>query len=94
MADRLAQPLAQRSHPFLCPLSIYRGHPSPEYVRFNAELQAFAQQVSFLSNLQTNGKLACEEAYAQIESLWQQLQQSYWQFLDAGLSNSCDHEQL
>ncbi len=92
MADQFATSQAHRSNPFLYPLSTYRGHPSPANVRFDAALQTFAQQVSIVSNLQTNGKLACEEAYTQLESLWQQLRQSHRQLLRDSLSEYSDRE--
>jgi hypothetical protein len=39
-------------------------------------LQQFATQVSYVSCLQTGGKLGSEEAYLQIQSLYKQLQQA------------------
>jgi hypothetical protein len=61
---------------FLYPRSHYRGQFSPETLAFNANLQEFAQKVSFISGLQTNGKLEPEQAYEQVKSLWKQLKQS------------------
>ncbi|MBD2301852.1 hypothetical protein H6G80_24395 [Nostoc sp. FACHB-87] len=58
---------------FLYPRSCYYGQFKPEYLVFNASLQEFAQRVSYISNLQTNGKLSPEEAYQQIRTLWKQL---------------------
>lgn len=43
---------------FLYPRSRYYGQFKPEYLVFNANLQEFAQRVSYISNLQTNGKLS------------------------------------
>jgi hypothetical protein len=43
---------------------------------FNANLQEFAQQVGYISALETNGKLSPEVAFDQIQQLWHQLQQS------------------
>jgi hypothetical protein len=43
---------------------------------FNANLQEFAQRVSLISGLQTNGKLSPEESYQQIHRLWKQLKRS------------------
>lgn len=62
---------------FLYPHSRYRGKFKPKYLAFNANLQIFAQRVTFISNLETNGKLSPQESYKKIESLWQQLQSSY-----------------
>ena len=61
---------------FLYPQSRYYGRFSPEYLAFNANLQEFAQRVSYISALQTGGKLSPEQAYEQVECLWQQLKQS------------------
>ncbi|WP_414553128.1 hypothetical protein [Anabaena sp. CCY 0017] len=61
---------------FLYPQSSYYGQFQPEYLAFNANLQEFAQRVSYISNLQTGGKLSPEEAYNQIKMLWKQLKQS------------------
>lgn len=58
---------------FLYPRSRYYGRFKPEYLVFNANLQEFAQRVGYISNLQTNGKLSPEEAYAEIKTLWKQL---------------------
>jgi hypothetical protein len=61
---------------FLNPRGRYRGEVKPENLVFNANLQEFAVRVSYLCNLQTNGKLSPEEAYEQIKALWQQLDDS------------------
>ncbi|MER3494658.1 MAG: hypothetical protein C4323_21885 [Mastigocladus sp. ERB_26_2] len=61
---------------FLYPHSSYRGQVKPENLVFNANLQEFAQKVSFIANLETSGKLAPEEAYSQIKMLWKQLKLS------------------
>ncbi|MBD2359856.1 hypothetical protein [Anabaena sp. UHCC 0399] len=58
---------------FLYPRSCYYGQFKPEYLVFNANLQEFAQRVSYISNLQTNGKLSPQEAYHEIKTLWKQL---------------------
>lgn len=43
---------------------------------FNANLQEFAQRISYISGLQTGGKLSPDEAYDQIRSLYKQLKRS------------------
>ncbi|BAZ37094.1 hypothetical protein NIES4101_30150 [Calothrix sp. NIES-4101] len=58
---------------FIYPRFPYRGKFKPEYLVFNANLQEFAQRVSYISSLQTGGKLSPEEAYTQIKILWKQL---------------------
>ncbi|MBW4500325.1 MAG: hypothetical protein KME57_12370 [Scytonema hyalinum WJT4-NPBG1] len=61
---------------FLYPRSRYYGQVKPENLIFNANLQKFAQQIGYIVSLQTGGKLSPEEAYQQIEALWQQLKLS------------------
>ncbi|GJD19840.1 hypothetical protein RIVM261_047960 [Rivularia sp. IAM M-261] len=61
---------------FLYPRYPYRGHFTPEYLLFNANLQEFSQRVGYISSLQTSGKIAPEEAYEQVETLWEQLKQA------------------
>ncbi|HEY9848717.1 MAG TPA: hypothetical protein V6D28_04630 [Leptolyngbyaceae cyanobacterium] len=43
---------------------------------FNANLQKFAQSISYLCNLETAGKISPIEAFQKMENLWQQLEQS------------------
>jgi hypothetical protein len=61
---------------FLYPHRSYRGEFTPENLVFNANLQEFAQKVSYICNLETNGKLASQDAYKQIKNLWKDLQKS------------------
>ena len=61
---------------FLFPRSSYRGNVRPENLVFNANMQEFAQRVSFIVNLETNGKITPEESYRQIKVLWKQVKQS------------------
>ena len=61
---------------FFYPRSRYYGEDKPVNLEFNSELQAFVTRVSYLANLVTNGKIPPINAYQQIESLWEQLQQS------------------
>jgi hypothetical protein len=62
---------------FLYPRSRYRGKIDPASLVFNANLQEFSQRVSYISGLQTAGKLSPDESLQKIQSLWQQLQRSY-----------------
>ena len=66
---------------FLYPIGCYHGRGKPENLVFNANLQEFSQKVSYISNLETNGKLSPYEAYKQIKSLWKQLKRSKKQLL-------------
>jgi hypothetical protein len=61
---------------FLFPHSRYRGNVGPENLVFNANLQEFSQRVSFITNLETNGKITPEESYREVKGLWKQLKQS------------------
>ncbi len=61
---------------FLCPRARYYGQVQPQNLVFNANLQEFAQRVSFIASLETGGKLPPGEAYKQIQALWKQLKRS------------------
>lgn len=61
---------------FLYPRSRYHGKIKPENLVFNANLQEFAQQVSYICNLETAGKISPEDAYQRIRLLWHQLKQT------------------
>ncbi|MBH8572158.1 hypothetical protein I8752_03735 [Nostocaceae cyanobacterium CENA369] len=58
---------------FLYPRGRYYGQVKPENLVFNANLQEFAQRVSYVCNLETGGKISPDEAYEQIKGLWKQL---------------------
>jgi hypothetical protein len=79
-------------HNFLYPLSRYRGNVKPESLVFNANLQEFSQQIGYICNLQTGGKLEPGEAYQHIRSLWHQLKQSYQQLGIDKLSSDSSSE--
>lgn len=72
----MEKPIFVDKNSFLCPHSRYYGSPKPENLLFNANLQEFAQKISYIVNLQTGGKLGSEEAYERIEALWKQLELS------------------
>ncbi len=61
---------------FLYPRGRYYGQVKPENLVFNANLQEFAQRVSYICNLETAGKLSPEESYEKIRALWKQLKRS------------------
>lgn len=67
------EPNQEDKKKFLYPYSRYYGQVKPENLVFNANLQEFAQKVSYITNLETNGKLDPEDAYKQIKALWKQL---------------------
>ncbi|NJP10735.1 MAG: hypothetical protein HC866_15695 [Leptolyngbyaceae cyanobacterium RU_5_1] len=64
------------SSDFLYPRSRYHGQFTPENLVFNANLQEFAQRVTYICNLETGGKISSEEAYRQIKDLYKRLKQS------------------
>jgi isopropylmalate/homocitrate/citramalate synthase len=61
---------------FLYPRGRYYGQVKPENLVFNANLQEFAQKISYICNLETGGKLPPEEAYEQIKALWKELRRT------------------
>lgn len=61
---------------FLYPQSRYRGQFTPEHLAFNANLQEFAQRISYICALETGGKLSPDEAYEKIRDSWKQLKRS------------------
>lgn len=61
---------------FLNPRSRYYGEVKPENLVFNANLQEFANRVTIVCGLETNGKMAPDEAYREIKSVWKQLKRS------------------
>ncbi|MDJ0689157.1 MAG: hypothetical protein QNJ41_11665 [Xenococcaceae cyanobacterium MO_188.B32] len=66
----------QDKYNFLYPHNSYRGEVKPENLVFNANLQEFAQKVSYICNLETGGKIPPEDAYKQIKSLWKKIKRS------------------
>jgi isopropylmalate/homocitrate/citramalate synthase len=73
---------------FLKPLSGYHGEFTPNNLAFNANLQEFAQQVTYLCNLETNGKITPEETYRQIKQFCEQLERSKQELLENTNFNS------
>jgi hypothetical protein len=78
---------------FVFPRSRYYGEFTPENVVFNANLQEFAQRVSFICNLETSGKITPEEAYDAVKELWNVLKTSKRQ-LKIGEPKSDDRPEL
>lgn len=75
---------------FLYPQHRYRGPFTPEYLAFNANLQEFSQKISYISALETGGKLSPEQAYEQVKCLWKQLKQSK-KAMGIGVAASSEH---
>ncbi len=67
---------------FLYPTGKYYGEFTPQNLVFNANLQQFAQQVSYLCALETNGKISSQDAYDEIKKFWKKLKQSKKELLD------------
>jgi hypothetical protein len=61
---------------FLYPQNRYYGEVKPENLVFNANLQLFTQRVGYISALASNGKIPVEQAFAQIDALWEQVEKS------------------
>jgi len=55
---------------FLHSRSPYYGRPDADAVEVNQHLQDFAQQVGYVCNLHTGGRLSSQEAFEQLERLW------------------------
>ena len=60
----------------LYPRSRYYGKFTPKNLAFNANLQEFAQKVSYICALETNGKISSSQAYHDIKALWKQVKRS------------------
>jgi len=67
---------------FFNPRTSYRGEFTPENLAFNANLQEFANKVTVICALETNGKISPSDAYYQIKELWKKLQESKRNLLD------------
>ncbi len=61
---------------FLYPRSAYHGEVKPENLVFNANIQEFAQKVSYIASLETAGKMTEREAYHEIKRLFKQLKRT------------------
>lgn len=70
------QPQNPNIDPLLYPRSTYRGEFTPKNLVFNANLQEFAQRISYICALETNGKLTATEAYEQVKHLYKDLKRS------------------
>ena len=77
-----ATPLAGVQAP-LEGFSRYRGADwSPKKLAFHQNLEQFADRIGLIVALQAGGKLEQDAAYAQIRSLWKQLDASRSHLLD------------
>ncbi|MEH2409208.1 DUF7219 family protein [Nostoc sp.] len=72
----MLQPNYEEKNSFLYPRDRYYGQVKPKNLIFNANLQEFAQRISYITSLETGGKLSPEEAFNQMEALWKQLERS------------------
>lgn len=81
----MSQPENNDKDNFLYPKGTYRGEitpNNPNNLVFNANLQEFAQKVSYICGLETNGKITSKEAYNRIKELWHQIKSSKKELLD------------
>ncbi|ELS04309.1 hypothetical protein Xen7305DRAFT_00040380 [Xenococcus sp. PCC 7305] len=67
---------------FLYPTSKYYGEFTPQNLVFNSNLQQFAQTVSYICSLESNGKLTPHEAYEAIRKSYKELRKSKKELLD------------
>ncbi|MEH1924723.1 DUF7219 family protein [Nostoc sp.] len=72
----MLKPNHEDKNSFLYPRDRYHGKFQPNNLVFNANLQEFSQRVSYITSLETGGKLSPEEAFSQIEALWKRLEDS------------------
>jgi hypothetical protein len=68
---------------FFYPRSRYRGDFTPQQLAFNANLQEFAQRVGILCSLETGGKIKASQAFNEIKQMWEQLEASKDELIDA-----------
>lgn len=61
---------------YLYPRSRYYGEFKPNNLVFNANLQEFAQRISYICNLEMSGRISPADAYQQIKQLYKQLKKS------------------
>jgi hypothetical protein len=61
---------------FLYPRSRYYGEFTPENLVFNANLQEFAQKVSYLCAMETGGKITADQAYKEIKTMYRELKKT------------------
>ncbi|MEH1924498.1 DUF7219 family protein [Nostoc sp.] len=80
----MTQSNSQDKNSFLYPRSRYYGKFQPENLVFNANLQEFAQKITYITCLETGGKLSQDEAYERIKVLWKQLKHSKKQLAIGG----------
>lgn len=72
----MEDPNAHQEDAFLHPYSRYYGKFDPVRFLFDANLQEFAQKISYICALETGGKLSSIEAYKEIKKLWKDLKKS------------------
>lgn len=61
---------------FLYSRGRYYGKFTPAHLVFNANLQEFAQRVSYICALETGGKMSPGDAYQEVKRLYKQLKKS------------------
>ena len=61
---------------FIYPRLEFHGEDRADYVRFDHELQDFAQRTAMISSLEISGKISPLEAYRRIEFLFQKLKRT------------------
>ena len=69
---------------FVFPRLEFHGEDRADYVRFDQELQDFAQRTAMISSLETSGKISPLEAYRRIEFMFHKLKRSRRQIRPIG----------
>lgn len=59
---------------FLYGYASYRQSNRPECRAFNRMLQYFAQRVTYLCNLHSNGKLSADDLINNVDALWVEIE--------------------
>lgn len=67
---------------FFYPLSKYYGQFTLQNLVFDADLQEFAQRITYVCALENGGKISPQEAYDEIKRLCEQLERAKREILD------------
>ncbi|MEO1210973.1 MAG: hypothetical protein AAFX78_15725 [Cyanobacteria bacterium J06638_20] len=66
----------------------YRHSDQPEHRLFNRMLQHFAQRVTYLCSLHSNGKLSADDFIGAVDAMWEEIERCKAQ-LDQLSQESC-----
>ena len=74
--EQLEQDNQADRNSFFNPRAKYHGRLTPQNLVFNTNFQEFSQKVTYISALETSGKISPDEAYRNIKALWKQFKSS------------------